>query len=93
MKYVLLVLLLLLSGPAKAAAVATASQGDVTITLYDDKCALPAVSNLPFRATWRDATGLHDGCFDVANGLVLAYFADKTVVAIPARVFKLTVGV
>lgn len=78
---------------AHAAPVATAGDDRVVVTLTDEKCTLPAVSNLPMRATWKEGGTTHEGCYAVAPGLVLFYFADKSVVAIPAQAFRRVTGV
>ena len=63
-------------------------EGPVTITLSDEPCALAAVTNLPYRATWRDTRGVFEGCFDIQHGSVVAlYFDDRTVVTAPLRAF------
>lgn len=67
----------------------TAQLGGTVIDLHDDKCAMDAVSNLPFRATWKDATATFEGCWGVTSyGLVMMYFEDKTVAGVPTQVFK-----
>ena len=60
------------------------------VFLYEEKCALPQVSNLPFRATWDDKGKVYEWCFGPRPdmGVVMAYFSDKTVVAIPIELFK-----
>lgn len=74
---------------ARAEALAQASAGGVSIMLYSDSCALPAVTNLRSRATWTEGGATIEGCWggDPNSGVVLTYFADKTVVAIPIRAF------
>lgn len=75
---------------ALAAPVAKASQGGVTITLFNDKCEIPAVSNLPMKATWTEGGKTYAGCWGGSEvGVVMAYFAeDRTVAAIPVQAFS-----
>lgn len=78
--------------PVKAAPVFVAeAEGGVRIVLTDEPCALKAsVANLPFRATWTEKGTVFEGCFwtNPAIGVVMAYFTDKTVAAIPIPVFR-----
>ena len=76
--------------PAIAAAqpIAVVSGSGTTITLTDEPCAIEAVSNLPKRATWVDTKGKFEGCWGSQGPVVLAYFEDKSVVAIPAAILK-----
>lgn len=73
---------------AAAAPVATASTDDVLITLYDDACALSGVSNLPYRVVWKEPGKVYEGCWGAQPGMILAYFDDKSVAAIPGAHFK-----
>jgi len=89
MKY--LALILLISFPAFAEPVASARAGDITVILYNEPCNLPAVSNLPGRATWHEGGKVFEGCFGVASWapVVMLFFGnDKTVVSYPAQAFK-----
>lgn len=71
---------------ANATPLYAAEQEGVVITLHDDACAQAAVTNLPRRATWDEAGQRIEGCWGAAQGLVLLYFADRTVgVASQAR--------
>lgn len=72
---------------------ATAPDG-VRVTLHDDKCALPEITNLPRRATWIEQGKAFEGCWGARpdQGIVLAYFADKTVVSIPVQAFSRVTG-
>lgn len=65
------------------------------VTLHKDKCTLPEVTNLPNRATWEEKGKLFEGCWGGVQEMpyILAYFADKTVVAIPKQVFRRVTGV
>lgn len=64
-----------------------ASEGTV-VTLTDEKCALPAVANLPYRDTWSEKGAQYDGCFMVMEGVVVGYFSDRTVVLMNGRAFR-----
>ena len=64
------------------------------ITLFDEKCTLKEVSNLPYRLTWTEKGEVSEGCFGVRDGMVVMYFAsDKTVGVAPTEVFRKVVGV
>ena len=86
--------LILYVGQGRAAPVAEAGgDGGVIVQLTDEPCALPAVANLKNRATWTEAGKVTEGCWAAGRGLVMLYFADKTVVAVPAQAFSRTTGV
>ena len=64
------------------------------ITLFDEKCSLTEITNLPFRLTWTDQGKVTEGCFGVRDGMVVMYFsADKTVGLAPTEVFRKVLGV
>lgn len=89
MKIFLAGVLLCFSTFTYAATIARAEvQGNI-ITLTDEPCAVSAVANLPFRATWWEAGKTFEGCYGYSSsdGLILAYFDDKTVVALPVQIF------
>ena len=69
------------SAEAPAPPVAVLTQDAVTVALYRQPCALPAVANLPHRATWHEPSRGHfEGCFAVQHGtVVVLYFEDRTV--------------
>ena len=91
---VLGILALCLAFTAQAEPVASAAGGGVSISLYTDKCALSAVSNLPFKATWTEKGKVSQGCYGVAyQEVVMLYFEDKTVVVLPVGMFKKVTGV
>lgn len=84
------------AGPATASAVAPIArpvaeitQGEVTIMLAEEPCALAAVTNLPHRAVWREPKGGFEGCWglQLGGGLVVIYFNDRTAVGIPLSAF------
>lgn len=86
-------LILLLAAPhaiAKPIAMLTDESG-VSITVFDEKCALAAVSNLPGRATWTEKGKTFEGCVGVTPfGVLTFYFeGDKSVVIIPIQAFDL----
>jgi hypothetical protein len=80
---------------SRAEPVFQAGDGKTTVVLYNDPCAEPAVTNLPHRATWTEGPKVIEGCWVLAAniGLVVTYFADKTVVLIPAEGFRKVQGV
>lgn len=61
----------------------------VRIVLYDEPCALSEVTNLKLRAVWSEDGKDFEGCWSIQAqlGVLVAYFADKTVAAIPIRAF------
>lgn len=68
-----------------------AAGDEVTIVLYDDPCWLSEkVTNLPMRATWTDKGAAPvEGCWNLNNeGIVMFYFADRTVVAVAKKYFS-----
>jgi hypothetical protein len=79
---------LLLAANAQAAPLAEAVSEGVTVTLTDEACALTAVSNLPLRATWDEGVKRFEGCYGASGALVVAYWDDRSVTAIPVRAFK-----
>ena len=93
LRYVVL-LLALGFGMADASPIAIVTGRDgITVTMHDDDCTLKTeVINLPGRITWEDNGKILEGCYSIGlpqlGYLVLAYFADKTVVLIPMSYFK-----
>lgn len=67
----------------------------VTIQIHKEACTLAEVKNLPRRATWTERGKTFEGCagLDQNLGIVLAFFVDRTVVALPLQVFQRVVGV
>lgn len=90
MRAPLLLLLLVAAGAGRtyAAPIFEAADGTVVVTLTNEPCRLKAVDNLPLRATWREDGKTHEGCFGAVGGIVLSYWADLTVTALPSSVFK-----
>jgi hypothetical protein len=74
---------------SSAASVAIATIDSISITLTDEPCKLKAVSNLPYRAHWREQGRVYEGCFQVnPQGFVVAYFDDRSVALIPVQHFR-----
>lgn len=90
MKNLLLVFALLLSFSAVAEPLVEARSGTTHVMLYTDPCKLVEVVNLPNRAEWVDGDKKFEGCWttEPVFGVVVMYFSDKTVILIPAQVFK-----
>ena len=55
------------------------------VVLFDDKCAVSAVANLPYKATWEEKGKVYQGCWGARPdaGVVMFYFDDKSVGIIP----------
>ena len=66
----------------------------VTITVFNEPCKLDAVTNLPFRATWEENGKVTEGCVAPRPdaGVVVGYFADKTIALMPIQMFKRLIG-
>lgn len=86
--------MLLFALPAIADPLYIAKHEDTVVVLYSTPCKLDSVSNLKRRATWQDKNGSHEGCWGSSPqmGLVILYFADKTVVAMPTQFFEKASG-
>lgn len=87
----LLVLLVVAAVGAAAAFGAPIYEGrgdTVTVILFDEPCAVAAVSNLPLRATWAERGKVYQGCYEFAGGWVVMYFEDRTVVLAPRESFQ-----
>lgn len=96
MKVWLLVLLLAYTQVAYSDAPFAVHEVDGTrIELYREKCKLPDVENLPHHAVWTEKGVVFTGCWghNPNIGIVLSYWSDKTVTAIPAQVFRKVTGV
>lgn len=82
-------LLMALWKPAKAEAIAATEQGGVRIVLYSEKCAIKGVANLPHRASFHENGKTYEGCAGMSPfGLILFYFSDETVFAVPVDAFS-----
>lgn len=75
---------------ARSEPMAAVEQGGVRIVVHTEKCVFKEVSNLTNRATWEEGGKVIEGCAGVFSqiGLVLFYFADKSVVAVPMQLFS-----
>lgn len=69
--------------------------GNVIVTLFDEKCQLSEISNLPRRAVWNENGKDVEGCWGLSQvtGAVIFYFSDKTVFDMPRQVFGRVSGV
>lgn len=67
----------------------------VVVTIDDKPCALDAVKNLPSHSTWKEVGKQEiEGCWGLSlSGVVVIYYADKTIATIPARDFVVLPGV
>lgn len=76
--------------PVHAEPMFVAKLDNVVLTLHNEKCALEAVTNLQRRATWVENGITTEGCWGIVQqfGVVLCYFADKTVTGLPAPFFE-----
>lgn len=85
----LLLTFLILPLLAQAGVIATAGAGRVRVTLYDEPCALAAVSNLPRRAEWAENGRTFEGCWGASRMLpiIMTYWSDKTVIPFLASAF------
>ena len=79
----------LFAAPAGAAQIASAHIGSVTVGLYDEPCAVAAVTNLDYRATWSAGGKTWEGCYTInVFGIVVMFFSDLTAVSVPAEAFR-----
>jgi hypothetical protein len=81
-----LAVLMLLSAAPVFAQYQAEGEG-VKVTVYKEPCALKEVTNLPQRATWTENGKIVEGCAGIMRGIVLCYWLDRTVTAIPTSVF------
>jgi hypothetical protein len=83
--------------PTKANAdpIYRANAEGIVITLTNEDCKLPAVSNLKKRATWEEKGKTFEGCWGghPAFPIVMGYFSDRSVVVLPVEVFAPVTGV
>jgi len=87
--FILVGLLIVWTG-LHAAPIAVANAPGITVTLFDEKCKLPAIKNLPLRATWTQSGKTIEGCFGGFSeaGAIGLYFEDKTIAVVPAAAIK-----
>lgn len=90
----LVIALLLYSSRLHADPLFSTTSDGVNITLTDEPCAVAAITNLPYRATWTEKGKAFEGCWAPHRELqvVIAYFDDKTVALIPVQAFVKVVG-
>lgn len=62
------------------------SSGNVSITLYDDKCDLKI--QLPYKATWLEGRKEFQGCWGMQSGVVVLYFDDNSIAVLPTNAFR-----
>lgn len=86
---------LILSTNAYADPLYQAAADNAIIVLHNDKCTLTQVKNLPHRVTWTEGGKVTEGCWigRPDSGVVVAYFADLTAVAIPIPMFAKVTGI
>lgn len=79
---------------ANALPIFQAEADGIRIVLTDEDCKLTAVENLKKRATWTEKGKTFEGCYGIHPlfPIVMAYFADKTVVVFPNEVFQRVSG-
>lgn len=72
-----------------------AEEGGVRVVLTDEPCKFESVVQLPKRATWTENGKTFEGCYGghPIFPIVLCYFSDKSIVALPVEMFKRVVGV
>lgn len=89
------VVMFLLPQNALAEPFAQAEADGAKVVLHNDKCTLKEVENLSKHATWEEKGKLYIGCWGAHPDapFILAYFNDRTVVAIPKQVFRRVTGV
>jgi hypothetical protein len=85
----LVLVCLLYATTVKADPLFQATGDGARIVLTNEPCKLPEVTNLPYRATWEEKGKTFEGCYGARPdaGVVVAYFSDKTAVAIPFQAF------
>lgn len=72
----------------------SAEAGGVRITVYSEDCQIKEVANLQKRAVWTENGKTVEGCagFFPELQMVFFYWADKTVVGVPASYFQRVTG-
>lgn len=93
---ILLIFVVLFAGHARhaqAAPVMQAAAENVVLLLHDEACAIPAVGGGQYhRAQWIESGKPVEGCWTVVPitpqlRVVLFYFLDRTIAAVPAGMF------
>ena len=84
-----LLLTALLAFPVQTAPLLQAGDSRVTLTLYDEPCALfGLVRNLPFRVVGV-LKDIYEGCYIInAFNIVTMFFDDLTAIALPLEAFR-----
>jgi len=89
----LVVLLMAFVHKVHAAPVMQAAVNDVAIVLHDEACQIEAVGGEKYlRAQWITPNGAIEGCWGLipvhpSFRVVVFYFMDKTIAAVPASMF------
>ena len=80
---------------AYSAPIYQATSEGITVVLTDEPCKFHEVVDLPRRALWTENGKTFEGCWGAhpAFPIVLAYFSDKSVVALPKEMFTKVIGV
>jgi hypothetical protein len=81
--------------PVFAQPIAKAVNNNVSLTVYDEDCKLKSsVVNLPKRAVWEEGGKKIEGCWGAQPeaGVLIFYFADKTVAMAPIQMFEPVTG-
>ncbi len=86
----LFILAALVAEYATAGAIATAQDSGAIVTFYTENCTLKEVTNLPSRAVWTENGKEIEGCYTVRPdaGLIVFYFADRTVGIVPLQALR-----
>ena len=89
--WALIIVIAIWATHAAAEPIYQAEAEGVRIVIYQEDCKLKdVVANLPKRATWHEKGKVYEGC---AGGhqvfpIIMAYFVDKTVVALAVEMFR-----
>ena len=82
----LFIVLLVAWSPLNAAPVAQLSEKDVVVTLYNEPCQLDV--KLQYRIVWKDKDKTYEGCWGIMQGVVIAFFDDRSLALFPGQAFK-----
>jgi hypothetical protein len=89
----IIVLAIFATGALAAPMAQTATADGATIVLFDEPCKLKEVTNLKYRATWKEKGKTFEGCYAVHPfGVVVAYFNDGAVALMPIDSFQKVQG-
>ena len=95
MVVLLLILAGVMVGNAKAEPMFRADAGEAVVTVYTEPCAVPAVGNLPKRATWQEKGKTYEGCagqHPMFPILIFYFSGDRSVVVVPVEMFQKVTG-